>query len=61
MKSIRYGDKNKLLETKMFDCNFCWCLFEADNTEYKVDSQYNEIYYYVRCPVCGRFVHRGED
>ena len=61
MKIIKYGDKNKLLKIKTFNCDCCGCLFEADNTEYKVDSQYNETYYYVRCPVCGRYVHRGED
>ena len=61
MKIIRNGNIKQLKQVKTFDCNFCGCLLEADNTVYKVGSQYNETYYYVRCPVCGRYVHRGED
>ena len=58
MKIIRQGDKNKILRTKKFDCNFCGCLFEADNTEYKIKSHYNEEYYYTTCPFCGRQVYK---
>lgn len=61
MKIIKNGDFKKLKKVKTFDCDFCGCLFEADNTEYKVGSQYNEMYYYVDCPFCGRKVYRDED
>lgn len=60
MKIIKSGNIKKLNKIKTFDCNFCGCLFEADNTEYQTGSQYNEIYYYVDCPFCGRKVYRGE-
>lgn len=58
MKIIRNGDKNKLKQIQTFDCDFCGCLFEADNTEYKIGSQYNEEYYYIKCPFCGRNVYK---
>ena len=58
MKIIRYGDKYKVLKPKTFNCDFCGCVFEADNTEYKANSQYNETYYYVRCPFCERYVYK---
>lgn len=59
MKIIRNGDKNKLKQIQTFDCDFCGCLFEADNTEYKISSQYNEEYYYVTCPFCGRSIYKN--
>ena len=58
MKIIKQGNIKKLKESLMFDCNFCGCLFEADNTEYKIGSQYNQEYYYIKCPFCGRNVYR---
>lgn len=59
MKIIRDGDKNKLRKIKTFDCDFCGCLFEADNTEYKIKSFYNDkAYYYITCPCCGRQVYK---
>lgn len=61
MKIIKKGDLNRMKVIKTFDCNFCGCLFEADKTEYKVGSQYNETYYYAVCPFCGRKVYKGED
>lgn len=61
MKIIKYGDKKKLKQIKMFECTFCGCLCEADNTEYKIGSQYNETYYYITCPFCGRMIYKGEE
>lgn len=58
MKIIKYGDKKKLKIIKTFDCDFCGCIFEADNTEYKIGSQYNEEYYYIKCPFCSRTVYK---
>ena len=60
MRVIRNGDIIKLKKIKTFNCNSCGCLFEADRTEYKIGSQYNETYYYTKCPFCGRDVYRGE-
>ena len=61
MKIIRNGDMKRIKRVKTFDCDFCGCLFEADITEYKIGSQYNETYYYSICPFCGRTVYKGED
>lgn len=58
MKIIKDGDAKKIKNIKTFDCDFCGCLFEADNTEYKIGSQYNEEYYYIKCPFCGRTVYK---
>ena len=61
MKIIRNGNIKKLKKIKTFDCDWCGCLFEADNTEYKQTAQYNETYYYSVCPFCGRYAYKGED
>lgn len=60
MKIIKNGEIKKLKNVKTFYCIFCGCLFEANNTEYKKGSQYNQMYYYVNCPFCGRKVYRDE-
>ncbi len=61
MKIIKNGNINQLKKIKTFDCDFCGCIFEADNTEYKTGHQYNEVYYYAFCPFCGRRVYKGDD
>lgn len=61
MKILVQGDKKKLKGIKTFNCIVCGCIFEADNTEYKLSSQYNESYYYINCPFCGKFVTKKED
>ncbi len=53
MKIIKEGDISKLKKTKRFECKKCGCIFEADKTEYKISSQYNEFYTYATCPFCG--------
>lgn len=60
MKIIKPGNVKKIKQIKTFDCNFCGCLFVADNTEYKIGSQYNQMYYYIKCPFCGRNVYKEE-
>lgn len=61
MKIIKPGNIDKIKKIKMFHCDFCGCLFEADNTEYKTNSQYNETYYDVICPFCRRRVYKGDN
>lgn len=61
MKIIKPGNIDKIKKIKMFNCDFCGCLFEADNTEYITNSQYNETYYYAICPFCGRRVYKGDN
>lgn len=61
MKIIKNGDLKRIKQIKTFDCDFCGCLFEADNIEYRIGSQYNETYYYAKCPFCGRNVYKDKD
>ena len=58
MKILKKGDANKLKVVKTFDCDFCGCIFEADNIEYKTASNYYEEYNYIKCPFCGRNVYK---
>lgn len=54
MEIIRKGDLRRLKHIKRFYCRDCGCVFDADNTEYQYDNQYNEEYWYCKCPTCGR-------
>lgn len=54
MKIIQNGNLELMDEPKRFVCAGCNCLFEAIKGEYKSGSQYNETYYYCRCPCCGK-------
>lgn len=53
MKIIKKGDPAKLITAKRFECCMCGCVFEADKDEYKCSMQYNETYFYCKCPFCG--------
>lgn len=57
MNILRKGDINKINRIKRFNCKNCGCLFEANKDEYRVGSQYNEEYYYCKCPFCHEFVY----
>ncbi len=57
MKIIKQGKTKEELKailnaTKRFECKTCGCIFEADWDEYTHSSQYNETYYYCKCPNC---------
>lgn len=60
MRIIKYGDKNKIKKIKKFECKECGCIFEAVKGEYETGSQYNNIYYYCRCPCCHSVVYEGD-
>lgn len=52
MKILVDGNLKKV---KIFRCNTCGCVFEADNSEYKYSrAQYNQSYYECKCPCCGK-------
>ena len=61
MKIIRQGNKeladNKRKRTLTFQCNDCYCIWTADNTEYNCADQYNMMYYYMPCPCCGHITY----
>ena len=59
MKIIKEGNLDKLKKIKRFECKECGCIFEAEKDEYKWDSQYNETYYYCKCPCCYQTVYIG--
>ena len=50
MKIIKRGDLNRINKTKRFECNKCGCIFDADEGEYTVGTQYNDTYYASKCP-----------
>ncbi len=57
MTVLKEGDRNRakmlVLQTRRFECDRCGCVFEANNNEYKSAAQYNDIYYFCKCPCCG--------
>lgn len=55
MKIITHGRPETVLNPiKRFKCSYCGCVFEADEKEYKVGQQYNNIYRQCKCPDCGK-------
>lgn len=50
MKIIQHGKPK--VTTKIFRCYGCGCVFEAEKCEYSSGIQYNETYYYCKCPEC---------
>ena len=50
MTIIRHGDLARLLETKYFECKKCGAIWAANKKEYLVYEQYNENYFYCKCP-----------
>lgn len=44
----------KLRNTRIFECVFCGCEWEADNTEYvyKFDQREADEWYECKCPNC---------
>lgn len=61
MKILKVGKIDKLKGTKLFICKHCDCIFMAENTEYKINSQYNHIYYSIKCPFCKSMVYTDDE
>ena len=61
MKIIKEGNLNKLMKVKRFVCKYCDCIFTANKDEYTTDSQYNEQYYYCKCPCCSNNAYADGD
>lgn len=54
MKIIKEGNLEKIKKIRRFDCSYCDCIFEADNTEYKIHYDQREgSWIEVYCPFCG--------
>lgn len=55
MKIIKVGDLKRLDTAHRFECEHCGCIWEADRTEYLVQTDYrNGHYYMMQCPTCRR-------
>lgn len=48
MRIIKKGD----LEPRVFNCDSCGCIFEANNKEYRYKKQCIFDIYYCECPEC---------
>lgn len=61
MKIIKEGLSCEEIERKRkgikhFKCDFCGCVFEAEQGEYKCNQYYNsELSYTCSCPKCDTF------
>ena len=57
IKIIKSGNEEKLKmlkETKIFDCDFCDCIFEATRGDYTIALCNPEVMRYsCKCPACG--------
>lgn len=51
MKVIKEGNKDKLKHTKVFECQYCDCVFEANSNEYWGGGA-RDPDYYASCPCC---------
>lgn len=58
---LQKGDVSLLKNIRVFSYYACGCVFKADKTDYNIDSQYNEITYYCKCPTCNTTVTRSTD
>lgn len=64
MKIIKQGKTEEELkailnETKRFECRTCGCIFDANKDEYEhsLSNQYEDIYYFCKCPNCKKNAH----
>jgi hypothetical protein len=62
MEIIKKGNIEQVIETKMFECKRCGCVFKAERSEYesKMDCR-NDMYYLCDCPTCGKTVYQSEE
>lgn len=62
MEIIKQGNIEQVIESKMFECKRCGCVFKAVRGEYesKMDCR-NDIYYLCDCPTCGKTVYQSEE
>ena len=57
MKIIKAGDLKRLSDVHRFQCSRCGCIWEADRSEYQIETDFrNGHYFSMRCPTCDRFV-----
>lgn len=59
IKIIKDGSYDSLHSIKRFHCNKCGCIFDADDESYLSKFDNNELYIYIHCPFCDKFVSRN--
>ena len=62
MEIIKKGNIEQVIESRMFECKRCGCVFKAERGEYesKQDTR-NDMYYLCDCPTCGKTVYQSEE
>lgn len=60
MKILKQGIRTNPNSPKIFVCQTCGCVFEAEEGEYKSDFQYNILSFYSMCPICNAFCNERE-
>ena len=62
MEIIKQGNIEQVIESKMFECKRCGCVFKAERGEYESKQDcHNEMYYLCECPTCGKTVYQDEE
>lgn len=67
MKIIKGGLSYEEIEKKRkgircFKCDFCGCVFEAEQDEYKCNQYYNsKLSYTCLCPKCNEFAREDKE
>ena len=57
VRIVKEGDMGRVEKMRRFGCRACGCVFEASDSEYRVDMGYkNDLYCVCQCPTCGKNV-----
>lgn len=61
IKKKREEIEKKREGIRCFKCDFCDCVFEAEQNEYKCNQYYTgELIYTCLCPKCNEFAHEDK-
>lgn len=58
MKIISPGNVHMHDEPKRFQCANCWCIFEANSSEYDIVKDELGTYTHVQCPWCSEHYYQ---
>ena len=62
MEIIKQSNIEQVIETKMFECKRCGCVFKAELGEYESKQDtHNDVYYLCDCPTCRKKVYLCEE
>lgn len=60
MKILKSGDPRIALGIRIFDCDICGCVFEAERGEYDCGNQF-EPSPWCTCPCCNQIAYEASD